>query len=283
MQSPSPSADNTAASSSLSPLQQVFSSRRPVSFFSRMSRVVSDSPCPRMRTTLSRQRQQGYIRSELLCQTKAAEVWRCGEEPFSSSAPDRSRRALTMSRRSGGQRGGHRGLPPFLLGGPSHAISPMRTLGLLLLLACMLPGSLCLKLSQDIPLPSISVRPEDPKVLVSMQEQPMQPGTQTRPGMTARRMTDSQGRKYTCRIPQRPLTASQQAPMSAAQQPYLGPSPTDLLSHLDGVCLYRQQGKWTYSFCYKRAVRQLRQGVHQLVVSATGEHSKPTGLSGPAL
>ncbi|KAF5837447.1 hypothetical protein DUNSADRAFT_4363 [Dunaliella salina] len=74
-------------------------------------------------------------------------------------------------------------------------------------------------------------------------------------------MTASDGKQFTC------YTYNETAPPSQELQPLQGPifppfpqkSPFELLDALTGLCLYRQQGLWTYSWCHKSEVYQLRQ------------------------
>lgn len=48
-------------------------------------------------------------------------------------------------------------------------------------------------------------------------------------------------------------------------------SPAELLDQLRSLCLYRQEGLWTYEVCYKKQTRQFRQAMHRIVSNGQAE------------
>uniref|UniRef100_A0A7S3VMM3 MRH domain-containing protein n=1 Tax=Dunaliella tertiolecta TaxID=3047 RepID=A0A7S3VMM3_DUNTE len=74
-------------------------------------------------------------------------------------------------------------------------------------------------------------------------------------------MTASDGKQFTCYTYNETATPSQELQPLQGQifPPVPQKSPFELLDSLTGLCLHRQQGLWTYSWCHKSEVYQLRQ------------------------
>ncbi|KAL6765469.1 hypothetical protein V8C86DRAFT_2459875 [Haematococcus lacustris] len=74
-------------------------------------------------------------------------------------------------------------------------------------------------------------------------------------------MTDAAGKQYQCYAPPRPAAAGPLSlpPEESAQPQDSSKTPFQLLEALSSICLYRQEGLWTYEMCYKQQTRQFRQ------------------------
>ncbi|CAL5229222.1 g12505 [Coccomyxa viridis] len=71
-------------------------------------------------------------------------------------------------------------------------------------------------------------------------------------------MKDKYGRPYSCVIPDAitPDTQAQRASSLKDDEQNMQKDPSELLSALDSLCLYRIEDWWTYELCYKKHVRQ---------------------------
>ncbi|KAJ9504962.1 hypothetical protein QJQ45_021453 [Haematococcus lacustris] len=74
-------------------------------------------------------------------------------------------------------------------------------------------------------------------------------------------MTDAAGKQYHCYAPPRTAAAGPLSlpPEESAQPQDSSKTPFQLLEALSSICLYRQEGLWTYEMCYKQQTRQFRQ------------------------
>ncbi|KAF6253222.1 hypothetical protein COO60DRAFT_1703903 [Scenedesmus sp. NREL 46B-D3] len=138
-----------------------------------------------------------------------------------------------------------------------------QTLTLLLLCNQAAAAARVVQLVAENPSPFVSAHPDDPKFIVSLFDDEdtaslLPEAAHTRSTL----MTNAAGRQFNCSIPASPPGASTavsqlDADMTPAYD--LVKSPFELLEALDGMCLYRQDGLWTYEVCHRQQVRQFRQ------------------------
>ncbi|BDA50418.1 probable protein OS-9 at N-terminal half [Coccomyxa sp. Obi] len=121
-------------------------------------------------------------------------------------------------------------------------------------------------------LPSFSTEVTDPKFVVALDvsraaSQDEQPAAGKLLGMK-----DKRGRKFNCQIPDISSTDDQATGNAGSLAVAAGgksqKSPSELLSVLDSLCMYRIEDWWTYELCYKKHVRQFHKdekAPHQVV------------------
>lgn len=165
--------------------------------------------------------------------------------------------------------------------------APYRVLRMLLktsLLLMLAPGMPALQLISDVPanFPAIGGQ----KHVVTLRERGVtskadaEELAQLNKDAQIQHMISADGRKFTCRIPSRVSqptdsallipdpTSSSGAGSSLEEE---GPSALDLLGKMNSLCLYRQEGLWTYEMCFKKHTRQFRQAMQRIVANAQPE------------
>ncbi|KAF8058885.1 zinc finger CCCH domain-containing protein 67 [Scenedesmus sp. PABB004] len=71
-------------------------------------------------------------------------------------------------------------------------------------------------------------------------------------------MADAQGKRFNCSVPTSHAGVALAQPGAETSPPTLK-TPFELLESLSALCLYRQDGLWTYEVCHRKHVRQFRQ------------------------
>ncbi|WIA19244.1 hypothetical protein OEZ85_003883 [Tetradesmus obliquus] len=138
--------------------------------------------------------------------------------------------------------------------------------------SCLLLAILCyeaaavarvVQLVAENPSPFVSANPDEPKFIVSLfDDEDVASLLPEVPFTRSTLMTNAAGQQFNCSIPVSPPgAATAVSQMDAAMTPAydLVKSPFELLESLDGMCLYRQDGLWTYEVCHRQQVRQFRQ------------------------
>ncbi|KAG2498656.1 hypothetical protein HYH03_003402 [Edaphochlamys debaryana] len=79
-------------------------------------------------------------------------------------------------------------------------------------------------------------------------------------GVRRMRMTAANGRQYMCTLPKAPAVppSADELLEAASTDPTATKTPFELLEAMNSLCLYRQEGLWTYEVCYKKGTRQFR-------------------------
>lgn len=144
-------------------------------------------------------------------------------------------------------------------------------LSLLLVSACLIQtahaAGRVVQLITENPSAFVAADPNDPQYLVTLFDEEHQPSELPQAAGMLRHMlmTDAAGQRYNCSLPGSPShlsssgTAQQASQQTAAGTAASSRTPFDLLDSLMGLCLYRQDGLWTYEVCHKKHVRQFRQ------------------------
>uniref|UniRef100_A0A383VW83 MRH domain-containing protein n=1 Tax=Tetradesmus obliquus TaxID=3088 RepID=A0A383VW83_TETOB len=126
---------------------------------------------------------------------------------------------------------------------------------------CTHPTNTCM-LAEN-PSPFVSANPDEPKFIVSLFDDEVVASLLPEvPFTRSTVMTNAAGQQFNCSIPVSPPgAATAVSQMDAEMTPAydLVKSPFELLEALDGMCLYRQDGLWTYEVCHRQQVRQFRQ------------------------
>mmetsp|Transcript_31818 Transcript_31818/g.70690 ORF Transcript_31818/g.70690 Transcript_31818/m.70690 type:complete len:390 (-) Transcript_31818:180-1349(-) len=123
-------------------------------------------------------------------------------------------------------------------------------------LVLVLGSTSALQLVTDNPSTYASANPSDPKYVIALSKN----AAPLPIGAAGRIMVDKTGRKYHCKSPtfDTPAPAVPE-PTEAQEEAASIRTPAELLESMNSLCLYRQEGLWTYEMCYKKQARQFRQ------------------------
>eukprot|EP00879_Flechtneria_rotunda_P022436 GHRR01023686.1.p1 GENE.GHRR01023686.1~~GHRR01023686.1.p1 ORF type:complete len:259 (+),score=88.92 GHRR01023686.1:132-908(+) len=113
----------------------------------------------------------------------------------------------------------------------------------------------------------VSTDPNDPKYIIGLYDDAAKAPQLAASTQSVRyaTMADASGKRFNCSIPSSPaglntaLEQQQQQHDPSSLQAAVVKTPFELLEALTALCLYRQDGLWTYEVCHRKHVRQFRQ------------------------